>query len=175
VLAAARRREPWALDRLYRELAPTVAGYLRLRGAAEPDDLTSDVFVRVFTAIESFTGDEVKFRSWVFTIAHHRMVDEARKDARRPRLVALDDAGETRGRADTEAEALGSLGEGRIRAVLDGLSPDQRDVLLLRVVADLGIDEVALALGKTPGAVKALQHRAVAAVRRAVAREAVSL
>ncbi|MFN2608996.1 MAG: RNA polymerase sigma factor [Acidimicrobiales bacterium] len=175
VLAAARDRAPWALDCLYRHLAPPVAGYLRLRGAAEPEDMTSDVFVRVFSRIGAFAGDEAGFRSWVFTIAHHLLVDEGRRDGRRPRLVALEAAADAGAPADTAADALGRVGEAGLHRVLDLLSPDQRDVLLLRLVADLAVEEVAVALGKTPGAVKALQHRGLAAVRRTLAIEAVSL
>jgi RNA polymerase sigma-70 factor (ECF subfamily) len=70
---------PWAFERLYADLAPVVAGYLRVQGAAEPEDLTSEVFLGVFTGIDSFEGSETQFRSWVFTIAYSRLVDERRR------------------------------------------------------------------------------------------------
>ncbi len=77
--------------------------------------------------------------------------------------------------ADPADDVLDGLGNDRAAALLAGLAPDQRNVLLLRVVADLSIEETALALRKSPGAVKALQHRAVASLRRSLSvTEAVS-
>jgi RNA polymerase sigma-70 factor (ECF subfamily) len=69
---------------------------------------------------------------------------------------------------DVELEAFQALSDERLRALLGGLSIDQRAVLLLRIVADLPLDDVAQALGKTLGAVKSLQHRALASLRRSL-------
>jgi len=176
LLSAAQSGSPWALERLYRELAPAVAGYLRVQGAAEPDDLTSDVFLNVFRRVGTFSGSEDKFRSWVFTIAHHRLVDERRAIARRPLLADRDPAEVwTSAVGDVEGEAMRRLSEDRVRRLCDKLSPDQRDVLLLRMVADMSLEQAAEALGKSTGAVKALQHRAVASLQRLLEREGVSL
>src|SRR5262245_21736723 len=76
VIEAARRRAPWALEHIYATLGPAVAGMLRAHGAAEPDDLTSEVFVGVLRNLDAFQGDEASFRSWVFTIAYRRLADE---------------------------------------------------------------------------------------------------
>ncbi len=175
ILAAAQSGGAWAFERLYVAFAPPVAGYLRLQGAADPDDLTNEVFLNVFSALGSFTGDEGQFRSWVFTIAHHRLVDERRSAARRPQMTADEaqeqpDVGE-----DVEDEVLRRLSVERIRKLCDRLAPDQRDVLLLRMLSAMTIEQVAEALGKPTTAVKALQHRALAAIRRLIEREGVSL
>lgn len=173
VLAAAGQGEPWALQRLHAAVAPAVVGYLRVQGSAEPDDLASDVLYRVLTGLGSFSGDEAKFRSWVLTIAHHRLVDERRSRARRPVVGGqLTDTGPIGG--DVEEEALWRLGTERVRGLCERLAPDQRDVLLLRMVAGMSLDETAEALGKSTGAVKALQHRAVAALRQHFERKGVS-
>lgn len=164
VLAAAQAGAPWACESLYRLLSPAVLGYLRLQGAAEPEDLTSEVFLGVFRSLGSFRGGEEGFRSWVFTIAHRRLVDEHRRAGRRP-CRADDDAELEAYGGDAEDDALARLAEARVRQVCDSLMPDQRDVLLLRVVGGLTIDEVATALGRTPGAVKSLQHRGLVALR----------
>lgn len=74
-----------------------------------------------------------------------------------------------------ETSALESIGDQRVLALLETLSPDQRDVLLLRIIGDLTIDQVAVVLGKSPGAVKALQHRGLAHLRRVVEAEGVTL
>ena len=166
---------PWAFERLYADLAPVVAGYLRLQGAAEPEDLTSDVFLGVFTGIDSFEGSETQFRSWVFTIAHRRLVDERRRLARRLWSPAGDLAAFDKSGGDVEADALDALGSRRVFEWCAGLSADQRDVLVLRVVGDLTIDQVAAIVDKSPGAVKALQRRALTALRQQVEKEGVTL
>jgi RNA polymerase sigma factor (sigma-70 family) len=178
LLAAAQANSGWAFAGLYESLAPRVAGYLRASGVEEPDDLTSEVFLAVFTGLATFRGGEAQFRSWVFTIAHHRIVDFRRAQARRPRLASLDVlyADATSPAAESaEGGALRNVGTGRVERLLDSLAPDQRDVLALRVVADLTVDQVADALGKSSGAVKALQRRALATLRRRLSTEAVPL
>lgn len=172
VLTAARAGGGWAFARLYEGLAPAVAGYLTVQGAAEPDDLTSEVFQRAFGRIGSFSGDEARFRSWVFTIAHNLLVDDRRRRQRRPVTTAAptDAPG-----GDVEEDALRRLSEERVRRLCALLVPDQRDVLLLRLVAGMTLEETATVTGRTTGAVKALQHRAVAALRRHLDREGVSL
>src|SRR3990170_6290762 len=89
VLAEAQRGERWALERIYRALGPVVTGYLRTQGAVEPEDLTSEVFVGVLRKVAGFRGDEPAFRSWVFMIAHRRLLDERRRLRRRPTPEAL--------------------------------------------------------------------------------------
>ncbi len=162
----------WA--RLFDQLAGPVAGYLRLRGAAEPEDLTSEVFLRVARGVHAFEGSEDQFRSWVFTIAHNLVLDERRTRSRRPvtdrREGPNDDAdrGATRAAAPAaDIEALSRLDqEQRVEALVHDLTPDQRDVVLLRIVADLPVQSVAEILGKEPNAIRQLQHRAVEALRR---------
>ena len=173
VLPAAQAGEAWAVRCVYDELSPRVLAYLKARGATEPEDLTSEVFLGVFRRIGAFSGDEDQFRSWVFTIAHRRLTDERRALGCRPRLAdaPLPDA---RG-GDVEEEALRRLSVERVRALCSGLAPDQCDVLLLRLVSGLTVEAVADIVGKSPGAVKAVQRRGVAAIRRILEREGVPL
>ena len=178
VLGAAQANAGWAFARLYESVAPAVTGYLRAGGVREPEDTTSEVFLAVFSRLGSFTGTEAQFRSWVFTIAHNRMVDERRALARRPYVGSLDAMpgdGRHPPATSAEGEALRTMGRERVERLLSQLVPDQRDVLTLRVVADLTVDQVASALGKSPGAVKALQRRALNTLRRMVSAEAVPL
>jgi RNA polymerase sigma factor (sigma-70 family) len=172
MLEAARRGEPYAFEKLYADLAPAVAGYLRVQRANEPEDLTSEVFLGVFRGLATFEGSESQFRSWVFTIAHHRLMDERRRIVRQP-VTAEVDAELTTAAGDVEREALESLGEQWVIGLCARLSPEQRSVLLLRVVADLTVEEVARITGKSVGAVKALQRRALDALRRKLAKEGV--
>src|ERR671917_856613 len=87
ILVAAQAGAGWAFETLYRDLSPAVTGYLRLHGAAEPDDLASETFLGVFTGLAGFRGDEDALRGWVFTIAHRRLVDDWRRRSRRPRMA----------------------------------------------------------------------------------------
>jgi RNA polymerase sigma-70 factor (ECF subfamily) len=106
----------------------------------------------------------------VFAIAHNLVIDDRRRRSRRPQQAPLEgDVGPSE--AAAEDGALISLGDERLRTVLAELPPDQRDVVLLRLVADFSIEDTAAALGKKPGAVKSLQHRALAALRRRLADE----
>lgn len=173
-LAAACAGDPVTLERIYREHSPRVAGYLRSHGVPDVAGTTNDVFFRVFSRLTTFDGDEAAFRSWMFTIAHHLMVDELRRAARRPKIAdgaSVDTKGQ---RGDAEEDALAGMGRERVDRLLALLSTDQRAVVLLRVVEDLSIEQVAETLGKRPTAVKALQHRALAALRRHLVDEEVS-
>jgi RNA polymerase sigma-70 factor (ECF subfamily) len=175
VIAGARAGEPRAFERIFTTLAPVVAGYLRLQGATEPDDLTSEVFVAVLRNLRSFDGDEPGFRSWVFTIAHRRLLDERRRAMRRPAPAPLSEAPERQAPDDVEQAVERALGSAQVRALCERLSADQRDVLLMRLLGRLTVDEVAEALDKTPGAVKALQRRGFLAISRLIEREGVPL
>jgi RNA polymerase sigma factor (sigma-70 family) len=165
VLAAAQAGAAWAFEVLYRDLSPVVTGYLRLHGAAEPDDLASETFLGVFTGLAAFHGDEAALRSWVFTIAHRRLVDDWRRRSRRPQLT--DDAGDLTLHAggDAEDDALVRIGAADVHRMCAELPDDQRSVLLLRVLADLTVDQVAQVMGRSVGAVKALQRRGLRTLR----------
>jgi RNA polymerase sigma factor (sigma-70 family) len=169
VLERARAGSAADFEALYAELARSVAGYLRVSGVPDVEGMTNEVFADVYRGLPGFKGDWAGFRSWVFTIAHHRIVDGARRAHRRPTLVLNEFSDDVPvGVGDVEAEALDMLSDQRVQLLLEQLSADQQAVLLLRIVADLPLEDVAIALDKTVGAVKSLQHRALAALRRAL-------
>ncbi len=172
-LASARGGEAWACARIYEDLKQPVLGYARLRGAEDPDDVTSEVFLCVFRDLDRFEGDEDDFRAWVFTIAHRRVLDEWRKRSRRPRWLPLGPEVDVKG-GDTQDEALAGLGLGEIERLLGRLTPEQRDVVLLRVLAGLPLEQVAEVMGRSVGAVKALQRRALNALNRLIGEPPVS-
>ena len=175
VLAAAQRGAPWAFERVWVALSPVVTGYLRTQGSQEPEDLTSEVFVAVLRNIGRFAGTEAGFRSWVFTIAHRRLLDERRTLGRRPVFADIAEAADLPSGDDVEAAAERLQRTAWVREVCERLSPDQRDVLLLRLLGRLTVEEVAAAVGKTPVAVKALQRRGFRAIGRTLAYEEVPL
>jgi RNA polymerase sigma-70 factor (ECF subfamily) len=162
---SARRGESWALTEVWHRYSPAVTGYLRGHGVADAEDMTSEVFLQVFRRIAKFRGGESDLRTFIFSVAHARYVDDRRRVARRGTDTEFDAEihGEVAGSAETEA--LDALATQRAMRLLDSLSPDQRDVLVLRMVADLSLEQTAEVLGKKVGAVKALQHRGLAALR----------
>lgn len=175
LLAAAQAGEPQALSQLWSDFSTGVAAFVRARGAVDVDEITNDTFLAVFSCLADFTGDARGFRALMFTIARRRVVDEQRR--RRARVSSttwwpFEVRGAPEGVAGPESpespEALTIARESSqiALACINRLTDDQRDVVLLRLVADLSIEEVAAILGKTAGSVKSLQRRGLDTVRR---------
>ena len=165
VLPAAQAGEAWALRRVYEALAPAVHGYLRARGAEDPEDLTSEVFVTVLPRLGAVTGGAAGLRTFTFSVAHARLVDDLRRRSRRQPTKEYDVTTDPRVTPSAEEEALVGLQGERILALLHTLRPDQRDVLTMRILGDLTVEQVATALGRSEGAVKQLQRRGLLALR----------
>ena len=166
LVVAARAGGGWACARLWEELAGSVAGYLRARGVDEVDDVTSEVFLAAFAGIRRFEGDGARFRSWLFTIAHHRGVDGLRGQIKTGGRETYVDDLDRRTVPSAEDSSLERLQSDEVRVALAALTPEQRDVVLLRFVADLSLDEVAAITGRNTGAVKQLQRRGIQRLRR---------
>ncbi|MGH2740224.1 MAG: RNA polymerase sigma factor [Actinomycetota bacterium] len=167
ILEAARRGEDSAWAEIYRDLAPSVLGYLRARGAREPEDLVGEVFIDLVRDLSRFQGGERDFRAWVFAVARNNHIDDVRKRGRRPvEPVAEEELEATGPVGNAEEQALDAIAIGDVRQALARLTPDQREVLALRVFGDLTVAEVARIVRKREGAVKALQRRALAAILR---------
>lgn len=166
-LAGARQADEAAWAVLYDLLAPQVLGYLRVRGAADAEEVLGDVFLHVARGIDDFDGDSSGFRSWVFVIATSRLMDERRRIRRKP-ADALDAAVEEQlcATVDIEAEVEQVAAAQEAQALLSFLTPDQRTVVELRIFGELTSAEVAAILDKPQGAVKALYRRGLAALRR---------
>lgn len=174
LVEAARKGDARALAAIWSRHAPAVLGYLRGRGAAEPEDLTSEVFLAVFERIGRFRGDDSDLRAFIFTVAHHRLVDDHRRRARQSLPCQYDAEHDARESDSAEQTAISGLGTDRARQLIDALPSEQRDVMLLRIIGDLTLQQTADVLGKRVGAVKAAQHRACIRLRELLG-EAVSL
>jgi len=144
---------------VYRTFSGAVLGYLKARGVDDPEAVTQDVFLAFYPKIGELTGGLQGAKSLVFSIAHARMVDYYRRVERRPDFTPYDPLQDGRSTASAEDQVLGH-GGGAAR-LLEGLAEDHREVLALRVVADLSIEQVAGIMGKSPGAIKQLQRRAL--------------
>jgi RNA polymerase sigma-70 factor, ECF subfamily len=170
VLRAARRGDDAAWTKLYLDLAPVLRGYLAGQGCRSPEDVTSETLFQVVRDLHRFEGGETAFRSWVFTVAHHRLIDARRHEAARPSDPSESEQIERHSPSQSfEDHAVAHLGPSELDHLLRATTPDQRDVLLLRYVADLTLHEVAEVLGKEYNAVKALHRRAMDALRTHVA------
>jgi RNA polymerase sigma-70 factor (ECF subfamily) len=144
---------------LYRAMAPAVLGYLRAERAPDPEDILGEVFLQVARDLGRFRGDDHEVRRWVFAIARNRLIDARRRQARRPQL-------EEGPVPDVPAAAASDLVDGDLLAALAQLTDEQREVVVLRFVADLSIDEVARITKRKAGAVKAMQHRGISQLAR---------
>ncbi len=172
VLAGASAGAPWAWSRLYHLLSPSVLGYLRSRGAVEPEDLLGEVWLQIARGLNAFTGDYEGFRSWVFMIAHHRLIDERRKRGRRP-INHDEDTTDLLESQIVEADtAMAAIELEHLITVLGDLPELQQSVVLLRVIADLSVEQTADVLGITRPAVKSAQYRAVQKLRKNLAASA---
>lgn len=153
----------------YRAYSGPVRGYLRARGVDDPDAVTHDVFLALYTRMvppdrgpgeaPAVTGGLDGAKALAFTIAHGRAVDHHRRRARTPHLVPHEAETDLRRSPSTPEDAV-LAGHGAL-ALLDRLPEDYREVLLLRIVADLSIEDTASVMGRTAGAVKQLQRRAL--------------
>ena len=144
-------------------------GYLRAQRAPDPEDVAGEVFLQVVRDLPGFSGDEAGFRAWVFTIAHRRLVDARRRVSRRPaEPTPSDELEATMPPVATEPEALAALGTEEVLALLDRLTEDQREVLVLRLVAGLTGPEIAEVTGRDLEAVKALARRGLLRLRAIV-------
>lgn len=169
VLGAARTGAEWAWTDLYQSFAPAVLGYLRAQRVPEPEDLTAEVFFQIVRSLGQFEGNESDFRSWIFVIAHRKIIDDSRARKRRPSEPVPNEIIESRtSTGNVEDEALDQLSELYFRRLIVELTDDQKDVMLLRILGGLTVPEVAAAMGKRPGAVEALQRRAVAQLRKRI-------
>lgn len=170
LLSAAQAGDGWAFDELFRGWNAPVTGFVRARGVVDVEGVVNDVFLRAFGGIGSFEGNESGFRAWLFTIARNRVIDEARRAGRSPSTTRLDEASLVAG-GDVVADAERRFGDDRVVALLGLLTDEQREVLTLRFVADLTIDQIAEATGRRRGAVKQLQRRGLRRLERTLERE----
>jgi RNA polymerase sigma-70 factor (ECF subfamily) len=161
-LDGARRGEEQGVVTLFRAFQPGLVGYLRHRAPGMEEDLASEAWAGAAGLLPRFEGDARAFRGLLFTLARRRTVDHYRKSGRAPSMVELEEGDEPADGMDLETAVIADLsGQDAIEALVKGLSTMQADVILLRVVGDLSVEEVAEILGRTPGSVRVIQHRAL--------------
>ena len=167
LIKRARTLDPAALAELYDRYAPKMYAYIyrRVGDAALAEDLTGELFVRVLQAIRNERAWRDSFVAWLYRIAHNLVIDHYRRRPPMPH-VSLESVGVSGEGDSPDVEVEGLIERERLRAAIEMLTPEQQEVLALRFGEGLRVKEIANIMNKTPGAVQALQHRAVAALRR---------
>lgn len=158
----------WGFAQLFRTWNAPLSAFVGGRGADDVDDVVNEIFLGAFRSIARFSGTESDFRAWMFRIARNKLADHFRLRGRRPATIALPDGFDPVG-GDAEAEGMATLERSELVRLLATLTDDQAEVLLLRIVADLTIAEIATVVGKSEGAVKAHQRRGLDRLRRELA------
>ena len=160
-----------ALEELYLLHFDRIYSYLHMSvgNRHDAEDLTTQTFLKMLEAIGRFEWKAVPFSAWLFRIAHNLAMDHFRATRR---VQPEEDVPEPPGSEEASAEhhALYAIGRASMIELIQGLSPEQRQVLTLKFVFNFANADVAAILGKTEGAVKSLQHRALASLQKHVTR-----
>jgi RNA polymerase sigma-70 factor, ECF subfamily len=158
-LADAREGEEAAFAWLFRAIQPALLRYLHVIAPDAADDVAAETWLQVVTGLASFRGGEREFRAWLFTIARHRAIDWGRSRARRRTVPLAPGSAEERLAPDAADVALERFSTQAVLALISALPPNQAEIIMLRVVADLDTHAVARMVGKSPGAVRVAAHR----------------
>ncbi len=162
LLEAAQQGDEGAVADLYHDLHPRLSGYLYAREPRAADDVEGEVWLAVAQGIARFSGTEESFRAWVFSIAQRRLADFRRTAMRRATAPTPAEELERPAVGRTEDIVLERISADEAVAFVTATLPrDQAEIVLLRVIAGLGVDEVSELLGKRPGTVRVMQHRAL--------------
>ena len=178
VAAGVRRGDPDALSEVYRVLSGPLTAYLRsqVRDAQLAEDLATETFLKLVRGCRRLEGGPFQIRSWLYRVAQRNVIDHLRARSRRPDEELTDlPPEELTAEGDPAVTVEGWDTLERIRQALEQLSPDQAEVLRLRLIAGLSAPEAAIVINKTEGAVRALQHRGVATLARHIRRGTVPL
>ncbi len=168
LLAALQAGEEWAAATLFGWLQPPLLRYLRWQEPAAAEDLAGETWVAVAEGIRDFQGDAPALRGWVFAIARRRLADHRRRSARRRTdPVPSASLAEMATNEDLAGTVAGELSaQEAIAQLTAALNPEQAEIIVLRVVGGLSVEEVARLLGKRPGSVRVAQHRALRRLAR---------
>ena len=179
LLAAAVQGEERALTEINRAYQPRLLRYLSAQEPGMADDLAADTWLAVARGLSRFRGDEAGFRGWIFTIARHRVIEHRRRNMRRrtepmphDRLDGPVERGLGGDPAWLVVEQLGV--RETVEMLVAGLPADQAEAVLLRVLGGFDVAEVARIMGRSPGNVRVLCHRALKRLAARMSQEALA-
>lgn len=161
-LVAARQGDEAAIGKLFGALQPLLLRFLRRQAPRVADDLAAETWLVLARQLPSFVGQVADFRALLFTVARRRVVDHYRAEGRRPASRPLERRDDRAGGDDPSETVVDQISaQQAIDQLVGGLPPAQAEVVLLRVVAGLSVEETAAVIERSPGAVRVLQHRAL--------------
>lgn len=168
LVARAHMGEADAIGRLYDQHQAEIFRYLwaRVGERALAEDLTGEVFMRMLTGLPRYRPGAAPFRAWLYQIARNLLIDHYRKTGKRTMAPLQQAETMTDGSPDMVTVVDQRLTLERVHRALTRLDEAQREVVTLRFLSGLSLQEVAQTLGKTENSVKALQHRGLAALRQ---------
>jgi RNA polymerase sigma-70 factor (ECF subfamily) len=171
IVRRAQQCDQAALTQLYEENFDKIYRYivLKIGDRTEAEDMTQQVFLHAIKSISSFKWKGMPFSAWLFRIAHNQVVDYLRKKSRRA-TVPLDESLAT-GNIDPVQAVERKVELERLVLATRGLTRAQQEVISLRFAGEMPVAEVARVMGRSEGAVKALQHSAIVALRKALLAE----
>lgn len=173
VIDRARAGDREALGELWRTYQSALLRYLRSRRTGSPEDVASQVWADVASSLHRFEGDDDAFRRWLFTIAHRRSVDSIRRAVRDDRIAirAADQVatGSTEAVAGADEEVERAEALDRALALIAGMPDQMGAAVMLRVVNEMPIADVAEILRTSEGNVRVLVHRGMERLRRKLA------
>lgn len=141
--------------------------FYRVNDTQTAEDLTADVFVRMVTAIDRYHDKRPTILPWLYTIARNLLTDHYRKHAKQPTLVEINESMKADIRSPEQDVTL-QMGAECLKKALQHLTEEQQQVVIGKFIEGRSNHEVASLTGRTEGAVKSLQHRALAALRRVI-------
>lgn len=150
------------MEEIFRHFAPPLLRYLKGRRVIDPEDIASDTWLSVVSSLSKFQGDGSDFRAWIFSTARRRIIDSARRASVRPKLEQITEA-ESAAQPSDPSFSPGARSEAdqAVAALVECLTDEQRDVVLLRVLGGFSALEVAKIVGRSEGAIRVIQHRAM--------------
>ena len=166
----AKQHDQEAFTRLYEGYFDKIYRYIVIKvgNETEAEDMTQQVFLNALQSISSFRWQGVPFSSWLYRIAHNQVVDYFRKKTKRP--GTFDDVphniSDSNKNNDPQKTTEHNLNIEQLLVAAQQLTEAQREVISLRFTSDLSTAEVAKIMGKSQGAIKALQHSAIVALRK---------
>jgi RNA polymerase sigma-70 factor (ECF subfamily) len=166
LIRRAQQHDQMALAHLYEENFDRIYRYivLKIGDRTEAEDMTQQVFLNMLKSISSYKWQGMPFTSWLYRIAHNQIVDYLRKKSKRA-TVPIDESIVAAG-DDPARAALGKMAIEEVIIAAKKLTMAQQEVISLRFAGELSVAEVARVMGKSEGAIKALQHSAIVALRR---------
>jgi RNA polymerase sigma-70 factor, ECF subfamily len=167
LIRRAQALDPGALAELYDRHFDGIYRYLftRLHHQADAEDLTEQVFLKMVDSIQSYRPRGVAFSSWLYRIAHNMLVDRYRRAARNAVELSAQVRDE-RPQADPATMAQNSEDRQRLLEAIRRLTPEQQQVITMRFIDNLDVEEIARLTKRRPGAIHSMQHRALASLYR---------